>query len=103
MGDSAECLVLSLPEDATVSDVLLAILQAGFLPGVGGGGATWLVMGLKPVAVVAEKWTAPRWLMSPDLPVSATREPSGQYDYWFDYGGHRDPEQMYDDYRDSGR
>lgn len=103
MGDSAGCLVLSLQDDATVSDVLLAMLRADFVPSIGGGRATWLLMGFKPVAVIAQQWTAPRWLVSPKLSVPVTRETSGQYDYWLHYGGDRDPDEMYEDYRDRGR
>lgn len=102
MGDSAERLVLAVQEDATVSDVLLAMLQADYLPGIGGGRATWLVMGLKPVAVIAQQWTAPRWLISPDLPVEVARDPSGQYDFWVHYGGDTDPEKTCEIYRHSG-
>lgn len=51
--------------------------EADYLPAVGGCRAAWLVNGLKPVAITAQRWTAPRWLISPNPALFVARVARG--------------------------
>lgn len=101
-GDDALDLELHVDDGATIFDVLFAMHDAQYLPRIGGGQATWVVEGAKPVAVIAQQWMIPRWLVAPDLPLAEARDPSGQYDLWVHYRADTDPEKLYEVYRDNG-
>ncbi|MBV9878923.1 MAG: hypothetical protein JO180_00425 [Gemmatirosa sp.] len=101
-GDDADApheWVLSVPPDGTVGDVVDAIVRARYLASIAGGRATWIVEGAQPIAVVAQQWTAPRWLVAPDSPVAAARRPTGSPDFEVRYWCQVDPERVYESLR----
>ena len=50
----------------TLAEALSAIVEAGYLANISGGKATWIVEAAgKPVAVVAQQWKSPRFLIDP--------------------------------------
>ena len=102
MGDNAPDLELHVEDDATIYDVLFAIHKEKYLPGISGGQACWVVEGAKPVAVIAQQWMIPKWLVSPHLPVSALRNPKGRTDFTVEYLTQADPEQVYVSLRGDG-
>ncbi len=74
-----------MASDATLGQIVHVALGGGYLAPISGGRATWVVVaGSTPCAVVAQQWTAPRWLADPDMPVPPALH--------FRYESQRDPE-----------
>jgi hypothetical protein len=94
-GDNALDLELQVEDGATIYDVLFAMHKQKYLPGISGGQACWVVEGAKPVAVIAQQWMIPKWLVSPNLPVSVLRNPEGRTDFTVEYLTQADPEEVY--------
>jgi hypothetical protein len=101
-GDNALNWELQVEDDATIYDVLFAMHKANYLPGISGGQACWVVVGVRPVAVIAQQWMIPKWLVSPNLPVSALRNPEGRTDFTVEYLTQADPEEVYTRLRGDG-
>jgi hypothetical protein len=55
---------MSVPDDFTLDDVARTIQQAGYLPKIEGGKATWSVASGVPIAVIAEQWPTPKTVTS---------------------------------------
>ena len=53
------------------------ILGEPYLAGIAGGEATWILEGNAPLAVFAQQWDEPRFLVSPDLPLVSFLEREG--------------------------
>lgn len=85
-----------VPAHATASDVVHAIIGSRYLARIAGGEATWIVEGERPLAVVAQQWSMPRWLVAPDLPLSTVRRPSGSPDFEVRYWCQVDPDRVYE-------
>jgi hypothetical protein len=88
--------VLSLRSDGTVADMVEKILRSAYLPGIVGGRATWIVEGDRVLAVVAQQWAAPRWLVDPATLVTAARRTAGAPDFRFLYRRQVDPDHAYE-------
>ena len=77
---------LAADADATVDQVVRTIQSARYLASVAGGEATWIVEGTRPLAVVAQQWTAPRFLVDPATPIHAVVRAAGsphlEVRYW---------------------
>ena len=101
-GDNALDLELQVEDGATIYDVLFAMHKQKYLPGISGGQACWVVEGAKPVAVIAQQWMIPKWLVSPNLPVSVLRNPEGRTDFTVEYLTQADPEEVYTRLRGDG-
>lgn len=82
-------------DDATIGAVLDALLRTSYLARVAGGQATWIVEGERPVAVVAQQWAMPRWLVSPERTVPEVRRAAGPPDFTVRYWRQVDPERVY--------
>ena len=50
------------PQPLSLAQAVRLILDAGYLPSISGGRATWSVASGLPIAVVAQQWTEPRVL-----------------------------------------
>jgi len=55
--------------EATVADVAGKLQSARYLASVSGGRATWILQGAGPLAVLAQEWEEPRFLVAPEAPV----------------------------------
>jgi hypothetical protein len=81
---------------ATVAEIVERIRGArpAYLASISGGKATWIIETGRPIAVVAQQWDAPRWLVPPDTPVWSTvarsARPHVQARYWLQV----DPERV---------
>ena len=53
-------------QDYTLAQTLAAVLKSKYLPQVAGGCATWIVESDRPLAVVAQQWPSPEFLVSPE-------------------------------------
>jgi len=51
--------------DETIESVLEKILGTHYLPSILGGKATWIVVGKSHLAVVAQQWSKPHYLVDP--------------------------------------
>jgi hypothetical protein len=88
-GDDADApheWLLPLAPDATVADLLRSIASARYLASIRTGQATWIIEGARPLAVVAQQWMAPRFLVDPATPirdvVKLTPPPHVEARYW---------------------
>ena len=57
--------IIKIESGETVESVLEKILSMHYLPSILGGKATWIVMGKSPLAVVAQQWSKPHFLVEP--------------------------------------
>lgn len=81
MGDDVDApheRVVPLEDHASIGAVVEAMLRTPYLASIVGGRATWIVEGARPLAVVAQQWAAPRWLVAPELPATALRRSGGR-------------------------
>ena len=84
-----------LPGDTSLADAVSHVVATGYLPGVLGGHATWIVRGTDRVlGVVAQQWDTPRFLVDA---AQAIREfaagPPGVC-LFFDYRMQADPDEV---------
>jgi hypothetical protein len=77
--------------DATLAEALSEILGKQYLALIIGGKATWVVESDKPLAVVAQQWKSPRFLVDPDTPVADCVPPGGPKPLYFRYWVQADP------------
>lgn len=81
--------------NATIEAVVDAIIQRRYLASISGGRATWIVEGARPLAVIAQQWTTPRWLVPPESSISTYRRPGGAPDIQMLYWLQVDPDRVY--------
>ena len=88
-GDDADApheWMLPVESEESVSDVVDRIAGARYLASISGGLATWIIQGDRPLAVVAQQWAEPRFLVDPALPirdvVDRSARPHVQARYW---------------------
>lgn len=87
-GDDADPHVVEVPAGQPLGEVVAGLLERRYLATVAGGQATWvLVGGGRALAVVAQQWAEPRYLVDPATPVGGS--------LLFRYLQQRDPEQVY--------
>ena len=80
-GDDADApheWLLPTESDASVGDVVTRIASAHYLASITGGEATWIIQGDRPLAVVAQQWTEPRYLVDSALPIREVLNPSAR-------------------------
>lgn len=61
----------------------------------GGGLATWIVEGKRPVAVLAQQWSEARWLVDSEVHVTALRRETGRANFEVRYWCQVNPERVY--------
>ena len=97
MGDDVDApheWAVPLPANATLASLVTKILRKGYLPNIAGGLATWIVDGRQPVAVLAQQWSEPRWLVDFDVPITALRRETGRANFELRYWCQVDPERV---------
>ena len=82
--------------DTPIGAVVATMLKSGYLASIASGKATWIVEGDRPLAVVAEQWAVPRWLVAPELPVSMFVRPDGRPHLEVRSWCQVDPDRVYD-------
>lgn len=55
--------IVKVKNDESIENTLGRILASHYLPGIHGGKATWIVVGKNPIAVVAQQWSKPHYLI----------------------------------------
>jgi hypothetical protein len=94
--DGRHELTLSLPLDASLRQLTEQLLNRRYLAFISGGQATWIFEGGCPLAVFAQQWIQPRFLVSPDLPFSSFIKPDSQPHFNFRYWCQVDPDRVFD-------
>lgn len=93
----AHLTVFDLPDDVSLAEAVARIVGSRFLASIMGGKATWVLEGGQPLAVVAQEWSEPRWLVDASLPVRAYGS-----SLFFRYLAQRDPAQVWRDLAGQG-
>lgn len=69
--DAPHEIKLYLEECASVAHVVAELTSIGYLPSISGGRATWIVeAGSQPIAVLAQQWSEPRYLVPAAQPMT---------------------------------
>ena len=71
--------------DATLAGALFTILNARYLAAIAGGRATWTVESHRQLAVVAQQWKGPRFLIDPETPIANCITPGDSESLHFRY------------------
>ncbi|MDB6174886.1 MAG: hypothetical protein JWL59_4197 [Chthoniobacteraceae bacterium] len=93
--DAPHELCLLLPHDISLGDVAERILGARYLASITGGKATWILDAQRPLAVFAQQWTQPRFLVSPDTPLASLFDHAAKPHLQFRYWCQADPERVF--------
>lgn len=56
---------IAVRKESSLAAVLRVIQKRSYLAGIAGGRATWIVESDRPLAVMAQQWTSPRFLIDP--------------------------------------
>jgi hypothetical protein len=99
MGDDIDApheWIAPVEDTASIGAVVAAMMRAPYLASIAGGRATWIIEGARPLAVVAQQWAAPRWLVPPELPVAALGRPGGGPDLQVRYWCQVEPDRVYE-------
>jgi hypothetical protein len=76
----------------TLAEALSAIVETRYLASIPGGNATWIVEAAgKPVAVVAQQWKSPNFLIDPTTLVAECISPEAPRGLFFRYWCQVDP------------
>ena len=99
MGDDADApheWIVPVSGDTPIGEVVAAMLDSHYLASIASGQATWIVEGERPLAVVAQQWPAPRWLVAAEAPVSTLVRPAGRPHIEVRYWCQIDPDRVYE-------
>jgi hypothetical protein len=84
--DAPHELSLTLASEDTLIRVCELLLQAEFPARIAGGRATWILEAERPLAVIAQQWLEPRFLVDKTTPaltlVRSDVKPSMHLKYW---------------------
>ena len=87
---------LAADAGATVEWVVRTIQSARYLASIIGGRATWIVEGARPLAVLAQQWTEPRFLVDPATPIHAVVRAAGSPHLEVRYWVQVDPDHVFE-------
>ena len=87
---------ICIPQDCTLAQALDLIRNKGYLACIAGGHATWIAESSRPLAVMAQQWTSPRFLLAPETHLVECVELSGGRALFFRYWCQADPEVVFD-------
>jgi hypothetical protein len=94
---------LAIEGDASLWSVAERVLQMRYLPGIAGGRATWILeSGSRALAVFAQHWSRPRFLVSPDRAVLSYIDREAKSHLNLRYWRQADPEDVYEALRTGG-
>lgn len=90
----AHACVVDVAEGSDLDGLIAHVLRVYELPLIAGGNATWAVCSRRPLAVVAQQWSAPRML--PFRSLSDCVITGGAIQLYFSYFGQSDPDVVTD-------
>ena len=71
-GDDADApheLLLEVTPQTTLQEITDYVLGKSYLASISGGRATWTLQSERPLAVIAQQWEQPHFLIPPETPV----------------------------------
>jgi hypothetical protein len=85
---------IEVPPATSLGDVVAGLLERRFLATIAGGRATWILVADRPLAVVAQQWDAPRFLVDASRPISSFGD-GGRVSLMFRYWKQHDPDRVF--------
>ena len=98
-GDDADApheIALEVAPDESIASVTRRVLDSRYLPSISGGEATWILESHRPLAVVAQQWASPRFLLDEEAPLLGSIERPADRDLNFIYWCQIEPERVFD-------
>lgn len=87
--------VFAIPDKTSLAGLITHLLSIPYLPKIYGGEATWVLYeGDMPLAVVAQQWTRPHFLVDPDRELNEFQVSEGLVSVFFRYLVQIPPEQI---------
>ncbi|MFG2245755.1 hypothetical protein [Spirillospora sp. NPDC048823] len=98
MGDDAlpHAETIDLPPETSLSDVVAYLLDRHFLASIASGEATWILVADSPLAVVAQQWDEPRYLVDSSRPINSFGA-DGRVSLMFRYWKQHDPDHVFEE------
>ena len=84
--------ILHIADVETLDALVTSVLTAYALPLIAGGRATWCLTSRRPIAVIAQQWSAPRLLSREARPIADCAIVDGIVRLHFTYLAQIDPE-----------
>ncbi|MEU8796549.1 hypothetical protein [Spirillospora sp. NPDC048819] len=99
MGDDAlpHAETIDLPPETSLADVVSYLLDRHFLASIASGRATWILVADRPLAVVAQQWDEPRFLVDASRPISSFGADGNGVSLMFRYWKQRDPDHVFEE------
>ncbi|MGI5415569.1 hypothetical protein [Actinomadura luteofluorescens] len=86
---------IDVPPGTPLGDVVAGLLEGHFLAVIAGGRATWILVASRPLAVVAQQWDEPRYLVDASQPISSFGDDGGRVSLMFRYWKQHDPDHVF--------
>jgi hypothetical protein len=86
-----------LPSETSLAEVVAYILKLNFLATIAGGKATWILIADRPLGVVAQQWTEPRFLVESSKPISSFGMDVHGVSLMFRYWKQHDPDHVFEE------
>jgi hypothetical protein len=87
---------LPIEGEESLGSVTERVLQTCYLPRIAEGKATWIVeSGSRALAVIAQQWSRPRFLVSPEEAAVSYVDHDAEWHLSFRYWRQADPEEVY--------
>lgn len=91
--DAPHEIKLPVEESASVAHVIVKVTSTSYLPNISGGRATWIVeAGSQPIAVLAQQWSEPRYLVHAAQPIDQLVGNAARCHIYFKYWCQADPD-----------
>jgi hypothetical protein len=101
-GDDADApheQTITVPDTASVEEIITLVAQSGYLASISGGKATWSATSNIPLAVVAQEWEKPHMLSSFPVDWKRLNRGDGGLLLYFTYYAQLDPQLVYETLR----
>jgi hypothetical protein len=96
--DAPHAKSLELPSPGSLGQLVAAVRLVNYLPSIQGGQATWILrLGGQAVAVLAQQWVEPKYLVDSSIPVDSLIKPDLS-EIFIEYCEQEDPQLVYDEY-----
>lgn len=94
--DAPHRISIRVHRESTLAQVLDVIQGMRYLAQISGGRATWIVESFRPLAVVAEQWKFPRFLVSAETRIADCLTRDDSKPLFFRYWCQVDPDLVFD-------
>ena len=88
----------TVPDSASLPEIIEAVCQSNYLALITGGEATWVVMSRIPVAVVAQQWAKPK-MLTPGPQLSSLDFSDNVLSVHFNYRVQQNPDSVYEEFQ----